>query len=376
MSGHNSKNFIIAFVFTGVLVGVILPVHVVGKVKQITETEQKLEGITEEEKTVLKELFTINQKLSELQTEEEKINNDISLLEQQIAVKQKEIDTKQEDYDNHLDILKQVLVNYQRGGPATYLEILLRAEDLSSFLKSLNVMKDISHNVKELLTSLGDAKKVLVEEKQKLDEKAVELDERKAELAKNLADNQLIQKEKENYLASLLENKDYYTQQLSNLELMWSNCKSIFPKLTDEITKFINEGYFTLDDLNMKFGLLQMEGYLKENTFNSILEDKDELNGVTFDFKEEKVFLNLTEEHLILTGNFVIEGDNAILYEVKEGTFYDMPLEQSSLEELFQEKPLLIDFKSISEGIITIAFTLDKIESKEDQLNFEISPKW
>jgi peptidoglycan hydrolase CwlO-like protein len=373
---RNKKNLILAFLMICILIGCVIPIRAAGKVKQITETQEKLEGITEEEKAVLEELFSINQKIEELETQEEKINSDMEKLNTQIDKMQEQIDSKQKDYDSQLDILKQVLVDYQRGGPATYFEILLNAEDLSAFLKSINVIKDISHNVKELLVTLKDAKKAMEEEKAKLDEKAKQLNQKQTQLAENLADNQALQEDKEAYLASLQEDKEYYEEQLDNLELMWTNCQSLFPELAIEITDTINDGYFTFDDLNMKLGLLEMSGYLREDTFNHILADKEELSDITFDFKEEQVVLNVPEEHLVLTGEFVIAGESAIRYEVTQGTFYDMPLEQSSIEELFKNGPLLIDFKTISEGIIAIEFTLNKVYSEEDKLAFEISPKW
>ncbi len=376
MSRSRNRNIVIAFIISCILLGLIFPMHALGEVKQITETQQKLEGITEEEKAVLKELFSINQKIEKLEAQQETINKDIKKLNSQIEDMQDEIDSKQEAYDTQLKVLEQVLVNYQRGGPATYLEILLKARNLSEFLKSINVIKDISHNIKELLTSLEDARKLLEEEKAKLDEKAESLKQKKEELAKNLADNQALQGEKEDYLNSLQEDKEYYREQLDNLELVWTNCQSLFPELAREITDTINEGYFTFDDLNMKLDLLAMSGYLKEDTFNNILAGKKELSDITFDFQEDKVILKVPGEHLELTGNFVISGESAIRYEVTEGTFYGLPLESSSIEELFKNGPLLIDFQSISEGIITIKFTLNKVFSEEDKLAFEISPKW
>ncbi len=376
MSRSRNRNIVIAFIIGCILLGLIFPMQALGEVKQITETQQKLEGITEEEKEVLKELFSINQKIEKLEAQQETINKDIKKLNSQIEDMQDEIDSKQEAYDTQLKVLEQVLVNYQRGGPATYLEILLKARNLSEFLKSINVIKDISHNIKELLTSLEDARKLLEEEKAKLDEKAESLKQKKEELAKNLADNQALQEEKEDYLNSLQEDKEYYREQLDNLELVWTNCQSLFPELAREITDTINEGYFTFDDLNMKLDLLAMSGYLREDTFNNILAGKKELSDITFDFQEDKVILGVPGEHLELTGNFVISGESAIRYEVTEGTFYGLPLESSSIEELFKNGPLLIDFQSISEGIITIKFTLNKVFSEEDKLAFEISPKW
>ncbi|MDD3174643.1 MAG: hypothetical protein PHF63_13445 [Herbinix sp.] len=376
MVSHRKRNIIITFVLIVTLIGVIVPIRVSGEVKPITEVEDKLEGITKEEKAVLEELFSINQKIEELELEEEKINGEINTLQQQINELTGEIEAKQKDYDFQLDILEQVLVDYQRGGPSTYFEILLSAEDLSTFLKSINVIKDISHNMNDLLASLEDGKKALQTEKESLDLKAVELEQKKTELAQNLSNNQELQEDKKTYLAALQENKAYYKEQLGNLETMWEDCQSLFPKLADEITETINEGYFAWDDLNMDLGFLNMNGYIEEDTFNGILEENTKISKTKFLFKENKVILEVPEEHLVLTGNFIIAGKSAIQFEVLEGTFYDMPLEKASIEELFENGPMLIDFNLISEGIITVDFTLNKVESQEAKLAFDISPNW
>lgn len=376
MDSRTKKNIIIAFAFIFTFVGIIVPIQVSGKVKQITDVEDKLEGISEEEKKVLEELFTINQKIEELESEKEQINKEISTLQKQINDLGDEIKAKQEDYDLQLNVLEQVLVNYQRGGPATYLEILLKAEDFSTFLKSINTIKDISHNVNELLGSLADGKKVLQEEKVKLDEKAKQLNQKETELSENLHSNELLQEEKETYLAALQEDKEYYTEQLDNLETMWKNCQALFPKLAKELTDTINGGYFTMEDMNIEFGFLDIKGFIKEDTFNQIMQENSELTDTTFKFAKNQVIIGLPKEHLVLAGNFMITDQSSIKFVVEEGSFYDIPLEEASIEELLQEGPLVIDFKLVSEGLITIEFIVTKVECQEGKLVYEVKPKW
>jgi peptidoglycan hydrolase CwlO-like protein len=376
MTGRRNKNIIIAFTVLFAAISILVPIQVSGKVKPITDVEDKLEGISEEEKAVLKDLFTINQKIEELETQKSTIVQKINNLEDQIKELENKIKEKQRDYDSQLALLEQVLVDYQRGGPATYLEILLKADNFSTFLKSINMIKDISHNVNKLLASLKDGKRVLQEEKVKLDKKADQLNQKEAELSENLHSNLLLQQEKQDYLDQLKENKAYYAEQLGNLEKMWAECEKLFPKLAGEITDTINQGCFTEDDLNMGFGFLNVDGYISEDTFNRVLQDNSDLKKTHFTFSENSVILTVPEEHLVLSGNFVITGACAIRFEVEEGTFFDMPLEKSSIDELMKNGPLQIDFKSISEGLITIEFTLTNVEFTEGKMAFTVKPKW
>jgi hypothetical protein len=86
--------------------------------------------------------------------------------------------------------------------------------------------------------------------------------------------------------------------------------------------------------------------------------------------------IEVPEKHLVLTGDFIVAGDNAIQYEVKEGTFFEIPLENASIEELFQKGPLLINFKTIAGDMVMIDFSLNKVESLDGRLAFEIKPEW
>ena len=355
---------------------IIVPIRVSGEVQPITEMEDKLAGISEEEKAVLEKLFAISQEIEVMEREEVEINGDIDTLQVQITDIETGIEEKKEDYDLQLNILEKVLVNYQRGGPASYLEILLSADNLTEFLKSINIIKDISRNVGELLVTLEDGKKVLQEEKSRLDEKALLLEDKKVELQENLHRNLLLKQEQEEYLASLQEEQAFYQEQLVNLETMWGDSQKLFTNIVEEITRIAGAGYFTMDDLNLSFGITKMRGAILEDTFNKILKENSDIPSTTFGFHLNQVVIEVPEKHLVLTGDFIIAGESAIQLEVQEGYFYDIPLETASIEELFQNGPLLIDFKKIAGDMVTIDFTLNQVESQEGKLTFEIKPEW
>lgn len=374
---HNKKlRNLTVMILTFVLITVLLPMHASGEVTPISDLEDKLNGISEEEKVVLEELFTLQQEIDALQQEEDNINSDIEDLNNQITGLEKEIKNKQEDYDLQLNILEQVLVQYQRGGPASYLEILLNADSLSEFIKSLNIMKDMSHNVNELLNGLQEGKKELEAEKSRLDDKNVQLEQKKIELIENIHSKQKVQQEQEAYLTSLKEDRTFYEEQLSNVKQIWADCQTLFHSMVVELTRIISSGYFTVEDLNIEYGFFAAQGYLKEDVFNSVLSENSDLLKIQFHFEENRVVLEVPEKHLVLNGNFVIAGESAIEYEVDSGTFYDMPLEASAISELFINGPLRIDFKSIAGDMDIMDFKISEVESKDGALNFIIIPQF
>lgn len=354
----------------------LVPSHAAGEVATITELKEKLENISEEEKAVLTELFAIEQDISALEADEKKLAAEIERLQESIRKLTASIEEKQSSYDKQLDILKQVLVNYQRRGPASYLEIILQAKDLSSFIKSLNILKDISHNTNELLTELKEGKTELEEKKSSLEADKTLLRQKLDKLAEDLKIKQQLQKQKEDYLAVLQQDRDNYSKQLELVAGMWEECMRLFPEISEEIKEIIEAGYLTLEDLHIKLGFFTMSGYIDEKTFNKVLADNSKLTQTLFKFEDGRVVIDVPQERLLLRGKFIITGKSAVSFVADEGYFYDLPLEQTSIDELFANKGLTIDFERIADDVITINFKITDVGSEEGRLSFVIVPQF
>lgn len=352
----------------------VIPYHASGEVKPISQLQEKLDGISAEEKAVLERLFTINQKMEELEGEIQQITGEIDAIQVHIKDLENKIEETKKDYDKQLGTLEKVLISYQRGGPASYLEILLGADNLTEFLESINLVKDITHNVDELLASLEEGKKILQEEKDNLSENVTLLEQKKAELKEPLQKQQQLKDEQEEYLVSLKEESAKYQGQLEDLVKVWEDCKLLFPDIMGEITRIVGEGYFTTEDLNLSFGFFTMNGTIYEDTFNNILKEHSKLTETIFHFYTDQVVIEVPEKHLILSGKFSLEGETSILFEVEEGSFYEMPLEAASIQEMFKDGPLIIDFKKLAGDMVSIDFTLNKLQTMEGSLVFEIKP--
>lgn len=354
----------------------LVPSHAAGEVATITELKEKLENISEEEKAVLTELFAIEQDISALEADEKKLAAEIERLQESIRKLTASIEEKQSSYDKQLDILKQVLVNYQRRGPASYLEIILQAKDLSSFIKSLNILKDISHNTNELLTELKEGKTELEEKKSSLEADKTLLRQKLDKLAEDLKIKQQLQKQKEDYLAVLQQDRDNYSKQLELVAGMWEECMRLFPEISEEIKEIIEAGYLTFEDLHIKLGFFTMSGYIDEKTFNKVLADNSKLTQTLFKFEDGRVVIDVPQERLLLRGKFIITGKSAVSFVADEGYFYDLPLEQTSIDELFANEGLTIDFERIADDVITINFKITDVGSEEGRLSFVIVPQF
>ena len=347
----------------------IFPNQIFGQVSAITEIQEKLEGITEEEKKTLAHLFILLQEIEEMDRQVAGITEEIETLQTEIGDLETAIENKQKDYDNQLKVLEKVLVSYQRRGPASYLQTILSAKDLTIFVRSFNTVRDLSRNVGELLDTIEVSKKELTAQKEVLAENVALLEKRKGELKEALAKKQQIKEEQEAYLASLREGREYFEQQLAIIEQMWNDSKVMFSQIIDEFTRIMNEEDIPLDAFNIRIAFPSVKGTIYEETINDIVEEHSRLPKMVFHFVPGKVEEEVPEKHLKLSGTFSIEGKSVIKFIVEEGSFYELPLEKVSIEELFKNGYMSIDFSNYVDNI-----TLESIEINEGYMEFKIRP--
>ena len=168
----------------------------------VSGLEESLEQITDDEKAIVEELFILSQEIEGMIREEEEIGEEIELLQNDILSLEELIGERQEKYDQDLEILKKVLVSYQRRGPATFIETLLDSKNIKEFIRNVNIIRELAHNTGELLNSLEEEKMQLVQEKDKLNEKQNMLNSRRQDLQVAIANKIRLKNEQEAYLDS------------------------------------------------------------------------------------------------------------------------------------------------------------------------------
>lgn len=345
--------------------------QVSGQVQPITEVEEKLQDISEIEKAVLESLFSLSQEIEEAERQKEKITAEIELLKKDSENLLKEIEEKQNIYNKQLDTLKKVLVSYQRRGPASFLETILKSENLSEFVQSLNVIRQISRNTDELLDEVENRKNELVLENEKLRVKEQELENYMAKLQDTLSEMYGLKDEQEAILNSLGEARDMYQDELQHLQELWDEIKALFSEILVHFTKIVERGEFSIEDLNLKVSFPKISGTIYDQTLNEILKNQPELPKMVFKFTPGGVWVSVPEKQLSLRGVFTIENKTVLKFEVEEGTFYGMPLTEASIAELFKNGPIVINFEEILGSV-----SLESVEVFEGYLEFVIMPNF
>lgn len=330
---------------------------------QLTDPTQFIE----EEFRVLQDLFTLVQEIEEMEREEENITQEITPLKDSITRLEMAIAREEEALQKNQGALEEVLKSYQRMGAGSYLEIILASDSLGAFLRRLNTLRDLTRNTGLLLDALDLNLNQLSQDKATLTGTLGLLKEKQIQLQQALARALQKRDELEAYLVTLAEQRTYYESHLANVQQAWNELKPLFSHVKSEFSRIIEAGNLPLDAMQITIFLFSIRGVIEEDTFNQVVARHDQLPEMVFSFTPDKAQLRLPQHQLTLAGDFVVVDRTAIKYVVKEGTFYGLPLEKASLDELFRGGDLRLDFAPVLEGN-----TLNSIEVREGALELRI----
>ena len=360
--------FLSCILFAVILIAAYAP-YSIGNAETIQEIESRLESISEEEKAVLEELYSLQQEINGLRRESEGIQSEIENLNIEIEDKEKAIAAEELSYNANREALKQVLVSYQRGGPGTFIEILLNSENLSGFLSRINILRELMHGTDDLLNRLEESKAVLVSEKENLDRLLEEANEKNIRLAESI--DKGIQKEEElkSYLASLADEKEHYMEQLAGVQRIWEELKPVFAEAAGEFSRIIEEGNLPADAIEISFDFFSVKGSISEDTINQIIAQNPVVSKMVFKFTEDSAEVSIPEKGLSVGGIFVVEDSHTLKFEAQEGTFFGLPLNKGTLDELFEQGALALNLETVLGRN-----TLDSVKISDGFIELEIIP--
>lgn len=320
---------------------------VFAQVEPPSKTQEKLNGISEEEKKVLQALFTLTQEIAVMENEEEMLALDIDKANKELISIEAFIASEEANFAKKQDALRRVLKIYQKMGPGSYLEIIMNSDNLSTLLRRINTLRDLTRNTGKLLEELEASKNKLSLEKTKLIEKLTLIKEKQEQSKEALSKKLELKKSQEIYLASLKEQSKFYQEHLANIDIMIEELKPMLAKAAAEFSNIIMDGSLPSDALKMTISLFNIKGTIDQETFNDIISKQPNLSSMVFAFNTDQIDINIPEKNLVLSGKFVIENQNVLKFQVEEGSFYGMPLEPEYIRQLLGEEGIALDFKPL-----------------------------
>lgn len=313
----------------------------------MAEVEHQLLNISEEELALLETLFTLTQEIQGLESQEGVIQEQIELLKEQILQAQASIEENQGAFQQLQEKLEGVLKSYQRRGAASYLEILLKAEDLSDFLRRINLIRDLTRNTGALLKELESQQALLTAKEQELQGTMERLTQEEAQLAKARLEKEAMKASLEEQLAAMAAERDYYEEQLNRLQGEWTALKPLFTETMKTVNQMIEKGALPQEGVKMSLSLQGIKGTIPQEVFNQVVASVQDLPEILFSFQPQQVTITLPQQHLILEGKFSVIDGSILQFTPTGGSFYQLPLTTSALEELFSGESLSMNTKPL-----------------------------
>jgi peptidoglycan hydrolase CwlO-like protein len=314
------------------------------QIEPISELEERLHSLTDEESRQLKSLFTVVMELEKLTKEKEALMTEIDQVTDKLDQLKKQINLKDADFKANRNALRQVLRSYQRLGPASFIEIALQANSPADFIRRINILKDLVKNTDNLLSSLAKGKEQLLAEKEAHSKTLQQLDSIQERLNASLRETELLKKEIDKLLQSIGDKKQYYETQLNEMQAAWPTFKPFFADTLVKLSQIIEKGDLPQDAVRITITTKGIAGIITEETFNNVIAAHPDLPTVEFVFLPGEAIMKLPKDQLVLKGTFGIREKTAIVFEVAEGSFYGFPLSDEALEELFAASEPEIDF--------------------------------
>ena len=149
---------------------------------------QKQEIVAEKDKE-LKEIYELQEKITQSENELKEIEDKLTDLNESITKKTKQIAQKEKEYAKNKELLEVRLAVMYEKGETSFLEILLKSSNLIEFLSNYYNFNQVVECDKELLTNIEKQKDEIEQSKNELEKEKVEVEKLKVD--KEAKTNQL-----------------------------------------------------------------------------------------------------------------------------------------------------------------------------------------
>ena len=311
------------------------------------EASEKLTGITEEEKEIVEALFVLSSEIEWLNEQLKAIEIEIDTVVNQIAEKEDLISNQERVYTALIDDLSVLLLNQQKAGAASRLEIILKSTSLSDLIKRMNLLRDISKYSNTLILETEAVQLDLETQQAVLKELKASLDQQKVTWELKVGEANVAKSDLESYLESLATEKAHYTSYLETVESQWNQLKPLFSETIKSFTKIIEKGDLPPEIVEINLSLFNTRRTLRQDAFNDALRNRNDLPELEFVFLEDRVQIHFPSFNVKLEGTFELVEPQIFKFVVKGGAFYNLPMSESALADLFSQGEMIFDLKSM-----------------------------
>ena len=135
---------------------------------QLEESNQQLQEVQSQLSENLQQIEKLDEKIRESENKIEELDTQVKQLQEEIVTIQSQLEVAEKNYEKQKEIMEKRLVAIYEAGDTRYIDVLLNSSDLSEFLSNYYLITEIATIDKNLLDEVASEKKDIELAKQKL----------------------------------------------------------------------------------------------------------------------------------------------------------------------------------------------------------------
>lgn len=201
---------------------------------QRDDVKEQKDEITSQKKTVMEEISDLEDEISEYESQISKLNSKITELKKSIEKNEKEITKLEAEYEEKQEaFIERMVIMYEKG-QTTYLDALLSADSMVSFISSYYMINEMADADRTMMESIKQQKEKIEETKAKLEEEKKEITTSKTEIETKTAKLNSAKASKQSKVNSL-------TSEEKKLQAKLDEFNSAIKKAEEEIKAAANK---------------------------------------------------------------------------------------------------------------------------------------
>ena len=186
--------------------------------KELSNAQADLKEVQGEKSKTLKEVESLDSKITSYETEIEELEAKISNLNTNIETMEAEIKKAEEDYQKTDNLLAERLVLMYEDGNTSYVDFLLSSKSLTDFLSKYYMVAELASYDTELLEQITTKKEKIEEQKKEVEESKLELTNSKGKIEKTQTELETAKTEKSKQVAKLSDDEKNIQAKIDHLK--------------------------------------------------------------------------------------------------------------------------------------------------------------
>ncbi|MEW6081236.1 MAG: peptidoglycan DD-metalloendopeptidase family protein [Bacillota bacterium] len=211
--------------------------------KRIEQQKRNLENTRRQEATVRSEITRLETTLEQTAQELVDLEAEIAILEDRIATTEAELAQKIEELEERTDLLGRRVRAIAENGNFSFIEVVLASKSFGDFLGRFELLKlVVTHDV-SLFHQVTAEKEEVERHKANLEAHRQELEELKQEVVSKKEYFENTSRERQVYLASVVQDKKKYERELDELERLSNQLVKTIQEIQAKIRRASKDGF-------------------------------------------------------------------------------------------------------------------------------------